>query len=67
MTDHVYDYLKKKGPVTREDYINLNWMGDIDGVEFRNKPLDAELEAEMPEELQFRPPATATGKADLEI
>jgi len=46
--DYVLDYLKKADiPVTRKNYVGLNWPGaDYD------KPLPAELEAEIPEELQ---------------
>jgi hypothetical protein len=48
MLDYVLDYLKKTGvPVTRKNYVGLNTPGaDYD------KPLPAELEAEIPEELQ---------------
>ena len=49
MTDYVLDYMKKNDiPMTRKNYIELNWMGQADP----NQPLPAELEAEMPEELQ---------------
>jgi hypothetical protein len=46
--DYVLDYLKKADiPVTRKNYVGTNWPGaDYD------KPLPAELEAEIPEELQ---------------
>lgn len=46
--DYVLDYLKKTGtPVTRKNYVGLNWPGaDYD------KPLPAELEADIPEDLQ---------------
>lgn len=47
--DHVYEWLKSKGPVTRADYVNTNWFGKYDP----NRPLPAELEAEIPEELQM--------------
>ena len=47
--DHVIEYLKSKNiPVNRRNYIDVNWLGQWD----HNKPLPAELEAEMPEELQ---------------
>ena len=46
--DYVLDYLKKKGtPVTRENYVSTNWPGADP-----NKPLPAELEADIPKELQ---------------
>ena len=46
--DYVKAYLEKTGvPVTRRNYVSLNTPGaDYD------KPLPAELEAEIPEELQ---------------
>ena len=46
--DYVKQYLEKKGiPVTRKNYVGLNTPGaDYD------KPLPAELEAEIHEELQ---------------
>ena len=46
--DYVKQYLEKTGvPVTRKNYVGTNWPGaDYD------KPLPAELEAEIPEELQ---------------
>jgi hypothetical protein len=48
--DLVVGYLKKLGlPVTRENYIGLNWCGDYQW----DKPLPAELEASLPEELQL--------------
>ena len=48
--DSVVEYLKKLNlPVTRENYIAINWMGDYPA----NKPLPAELEASLPEELQW--------------
>jgi hypothetical protein len=51
MSDLIVDYLKKHNiPVTRESYINLNWMGDHDP----SKPLPAELEAELPKDLQLK-------------
>lgn len=51
MKDYVLDYLKENNlPVTRENYINVNWMGDYDPAE----PLPAELEASLPEELQLK-------------
>ena len=51
MIDHVLEYMKKNSiPLTRENYINLNFSGDEDP----SKPLDAELEAELPKELQWK-------------
>ena len=51
MIDHVIDYMKKNDiPVTRENYIEINWMGEVDP----KQPLPAELEAEMPEALQIK-------------
>ena len=53
--DIVYEYLRKKGLLTgdpgkdRRTYISLAFLGDVDPDE---NPLDAELEAELPEELQ---------------
>jgi hypothetical protein len=48
--DHVEEYLKKNNiPVTRPNYVNLNWAGDADP----SKPLPAELEASLPKELQI--------------
>ena len=46
--DYVLDWLKENNiPATRRSYVGLNWPGaDYD------KPLPAELEAEIPEELQ---------------
>jgi hypothetical protein len=48
MVDYVKQFLEKNSiPVTRKSYMGLNWPGaDYD------KPLPAELEAEIPEELQ---------------
>lgn len=49
--DYTLEYLKENNlPVTRENYINVNWMGDYDPAE----PLPAELEASLPEELQLK-------------
>ncbi len=49
MRDYTLEYLKKNEiPVTRANYVEVNWMGDYDPKE----PLPAELEAEIPEELQ---------------
>ena len=48
--DYTLEYLKKNGiPVTRENYIGLNWAGDYDS----KQALPAELEASLPEELQL--------------
>lgn len=49
--DYVLKYMEDHNvPMTRENYITLNWMGMWDA----EKPLPAELEAEMPEQLQLR-------------
>lgn len=49
-TDHVLEYLRDNDiPVTRANYIGLNWMGEYDPAQ----PLPAELEAELPEGLQM--------------
>lgn len=46
--DYVEQYMKKNDvPLTRENYIELNWP-QVDPKE----PLPAELEAELPEEFQ---------------
>jgi hypothetical protein len=48
--DITLDALKRRNmPVTRENYILMNWMGDYDPSE----PLPAELEAELPDFLQL--------------
>ena len=53
--DLLYEYLRKKGLLTgdpgkdRRIYIGVAFLGDVDPDE---NPLDAELEAELPEELQ---------------
>jgi hypothetical protein len=53
--DHVYEYMKHNGLVTgdrgkdRRTYVELNFFGDVDPDQI---PLDAELEADLPEELQ---------------
>ena len=48
--DSVLEYLRDNDiPVTRENYIGLNWMGEYDPTQ----PLPAELEAELPEGLQM--------------
>lgn len=47
--DIIVDYLKKHNiPVTRENYVALNTLGDETG----KTVLDGENEAELPEELQ---------------
>jgi hypothetical protein len=49
--DYTLEYLKKSGiPVTRENYVGLNWLGDYDPA----KPLPAELEASLPAEIQMK-------------
>jgi uncharacterized lipoprotein YmbA len=51
MIDYVLNYLKKNNiPVTRQSYIEYNWLGQYDW----RKPLPAELEAELPKELQLK-------------
>jgi hypothetical protein len=48
--DPIIEYMKENDiPVTRDNYIGLNWLGDYDPSE----PLPAELEADLPEELQI--------------
>jgi hypothetical protein len=48
--DYVLQYMKANDiPLTRANYIGLNWFGDI---EEPDEPLPAELEAELPKELQ---------------
>lgn len=50
--DIVLEYMKEEGiPLTRENYIGINWMGDIEDP---SKVLPAELEAELP--VQFQHP-----------
>lgn len=62
MSDPIVEYLKKNGiPVTRHNYIGLNWMGDFDPDE----ELPAELEADLPEELQWKPTRKRTNKTGL--
>jgi hypothetical protein len=47
--DYTLQYMKENDiPITRANYIALNWMGDYDPAQ----PLPAELEAELPEELE---------------
>lgn len=51
--DSIVETLKRLGlPVDRDHYVSLNWCGDYDP----KKPLPAELEASLPEELQLSPP-----------
>lgn len=50
MKDYTLEYLKKNNiPVTRENYVGLNFLGDYDPKE----ALPAELEADLPKELQI--------------
>ena len=58
--DHVLEHMKKRGiPITRENYLFWNWLGDPPP-----EPLDPELEAELPEELQrWKTRKTRTKKA----
>ena len=59
MSDLLFEYMKRHGiPVTRENYVSFNSLGDADGKDM----LDAELEAELPEELQH--PDFKEGKED---
>jgi hypothetical protein len=52
MQDYVKEFLEKSGtPVTRKSYIDLNWANT--GYD-SNKMLPAELEADLPEELQIK-------------
>lgn len=49
MIDWTLKYMKEANiPITRDNYVELNWMGDYDP----KQPLPAELESEIPEELQ---------------
>lgn len=49
--DHVLEYMKKNNiPVTRENYVLINWLGEYSADE----ELPAELEAELPTELQLQ-------------
>lgn len=53
--DEIVKFLRdNKIPVTRANYIGLNWLGDYDPSE----PLPAELEMDLPEELQFQEKGT---------
>ena len=49
-TDPIVEYLKQLNlPVTRQNYISINWCGEYQW----DKPLPPELEASLPEELQI--------------
>ena len=49
--DHVLNFMEENNiPITRMNYIEINWMGDYDP----SKPLPAELEAELPSALQMQ-------------
>ncbi len=49
--DYTLEYMKKNGiPMTRANYVGLNWMGDYDPA----RPLPAELEASIPKEFQLQ-------------
>jgi len=51
MRDEMLAYMRQnKIPITRARYLALAYLGDIKDP---NKPLDPELEAELPEELQI--------------
>lgn len=51
MIDYTMEYLKKNNiPITRKNYIEMNFMGDYPA----DQPLPAELEASLPEELQMK-------------
>ena len=53
--DHIYKYMKNYGMLSgdrgkdRRTYVELNFFGSVDPDQI---PLDAELEADLPEELQ---------------
>jgi hypothetical protein len=53
--DYVYEFMKSSGLLTgdrgkdRRTYVELNFCGDVNPDQI---PLDAELEADLPEELQ---------------
>jgi hypothetical protein len=50
--DIVLQYMKKHElPLNRQTYVSLAFAGEQDP----SKPLDAELEAEIPEEFQMKP------------
>lgn len=52
--DYTLNYMKENNiPLTRENYIEINWMGDYKADE----PLPAELEAELPKQFQLQPNA----------
>lgn len=49
MSDWLLEWMKKNNiPVTRKNYVTLNSLGD----EYGKDMLDAENEAELPQELQ---------------
>jgi hypothetical protein len=49
--DAIIKYLEKLGlPITRDNYVLLNWVGDADP----KQPLPAELEASLPKNLQLK-------------
>jgi hypothetical protein len=51
VSDLVLEYMKKHDiPVTRENYVSLNTLGDADGGQL----LEGENEAELPEDLQLQ-------------
>jgi len=51
MKDYTLEYLKTHHiPVTRENYIGLDFLGDYDPKEM----LPAELEAALPKEIQLK-------------
>ena len=50
MKDYTLEYLEKNHlPINRENYVGINWMGDLDP----KQQLPAELEAGLPKELQI--------------
>lgn len=49
--DYTLEYMKKNNlPMTRANYVGLNWAGDYDS----SRPLPAELEASIPAEFQLK-------------
>jgi hypothetical protein len=49
--DYVLAFMKANGiPVTRANYLEIAYFGDILDPD---QPLDAELESELPEEIQL--------------
>jgi hypothetical protein len=62
MADAISEWLQKNGePVTREAWIDLNWLGEPP------EPWTAEDEAQLPEELQLKPEATRDAQVYLHV